>query len=101
MQSTSRIQSQQAQRIAKRLLNHWRHKFEVAETEQHFEIFMPSATVKLDAQADALEVNIIFQDPKADTTQLEKVVLDHLSRMGNETLHALWQHHPSTAQDTV
>ncbi len=43
MQSTAQIQTQQAQRLAKRLANHWKHKFTIEETDQQFLIHFPSA----------------------------------------------------------
>ncbi|MEG0132144.1 MAG: DUF2218 domain-containing protein, partial [Acinetobacter sp.] len=47
MNSTTQIKTDEAKRISKRLLNHWKHKFEVAETEAYLKIFMPTATVIL------------------------------------------------------
>ncbi|MEG0346858.1 MAG: DUF2218 domain-containing protein, partial [Acinetobacter sp.] len=44
MNSTTQITTDEAKRISKRLLNHWKHKFEVAETEAYSKIFMPTAT---------------------------------------------------------
>lgn len=91
-QSTrSNIATEQAARIAKRLLNHWKHKFEVAESEDLFQIFMPSATVQLSPEKDALAVEIIALQPDTDLPRLEQVVLDHLIRMGQEELTAQWQ----------
>jgi hypothetical protein len=34
MKSTTQIETVEGKRIAKRLINHWKHKFEVEETEQ-------------------------------------------------------------------
>ena len=51
MKSNTKITTSEAARIAKRLLNHWKHKFEVAETDGDFSIFMPDATVKLIPQS--------------------------------------------------
>ncbi|WOE31336.1 MULTISPECIES: DUF2218 domain-containing protein [unclassified Acinetobacter] len=91
MKSFTTINSQQSHRIAKRLLNHWKHKFDVTETSTQLQIFMPTATVSLQPQTDTLQVEIIFQSDEVDQTKLEQVVLEHLSRMGNETLDAVWQ----------
>ena len=90
MKSISNIQTQQAAKIAKRLLNHWKHKFEVAETETDFTIFMPDATIQLMPQPDVLLVSI--DSTLEDLSRLEQVVLDHLSRMAQQEFTATWQH---------
>ena len=43
MKSTTHLLTNDGKRIAKRLVNHWKHKFEVQETEQDFKILMPTA----------------------------------------------------------
>ena len=90
MKSVTTIHTDQAKRIAKRLLNHWKHKFEVAETEQQFSIFMPDATVILSAQVDALDVHL--DTGRDDFTFLEKVVIDHLNRMAQQEFDVQWTH---------
>ncbi len=90
MKSSTHIATLDAKRIAKRLLNHWKHKFEVAETEEQFSIFMPKATVVLNAQDEHLSVQIHTED--ADNTVLENVVLDHLNRMAQQAFQADWSH---------
>ncbi|QIO05176.1 DUF2218 domain-containing protein [Acinetobacter shaoyimingii] len=90
MKSVTTIHTDQAKRIAKRLLNHWKHKFEVAETEQQFSIFMPDATVILSAQVDALDVHLDTE--REDFTFLEKVVIDHLNRMAQQEFDVQWTH---------
>ena len=90
MKSISDIQTQQAAKIAKRLLNHWKHKFDVANTEDHYEIFMPSATVSLTPKENLLHVEIDFKTDDIDQIRLEQVVIDHLVRMGQEELNAEW-----------
>ncbi len=47
MNSTTQITTHDGKRISKHLLNHWKHKFEVSETELYSKIFMPTATVTL------------------------------------------------------
>ena len=89
--SEAKIASAQPSRIAKRLLNHWKHKFETAEDEQQFSIYMPAATVLLRPASDELHVRIQLQDETADLGHLENVVLDHLIRIGQEELQANWQ----------
>ncbi|KAB0652583.1 MAG: DUF2218 domain-containing protein [Acinetobacter sp.] len=90
MKSHTQISTAEAARIAKRLLNHWKHKFEVAETEADFTIFMPDATIQLMPQPDVLLVSI--DSTLEDLSHLEQVVLDHLSRMAQQEFTATWQH---------
>ncbi|NNH37888.1 DUF2218 domain-containing protein [Acinetobacter terrae] len=90
MKSNTKVTTSEAARIAKRLLNHWKYKFDVAETDGDFSIFMPDATVKLMPQSEALLVSI--DSSLEDVSTLEKVVLDHLSRMAQQEFTATWQH---------
>ena len=90
MKSQTKITTSEAIRIAKRLLNHWKHKFEVAETETDYTIFMPDATVKLIPQPEILQV--LIDSPLTDLSRLEGVVLDHLNRMAQQEFTATWQH---------
>ena len=76
MKSTTHLLTNDGKRIAKRLVNHWKHKFEVQETEQDFKILMPTATITLAPETD----------------HLEKVVLDHLNRMAQQEFQVQWQH---------
>lgn len=91
MKRYSHIATTQAARLAKRLGNHWKHKFEVLETAQELRILMPSAIIVLQPQPDALYTEIIALDENTDLNRLEQVVLDHLQRMGQEQLSADWQ----------
>lgn len=91
MKRYSHIATTQAARLAKRLGNHWKHKFEVQETAQELRILMPSATIVLQPQSDALYTEIIALDEHTDLNRLEQVVLDHLQRMGQGQLSADWQ----------
>ncbi|WP_160241031.1 DUF2218 domain-containing protein [Acinetobacter indicus] len=91
MKRYSHIATTQAARLVKRLGNHWKHKFEVQETAQELRILMPSATIVLQSQSDALYTEIIALDEHTDLNRLEQVVLDHLQRMGQEQLSADWQ----------
>ncbi|ENW89312.1 MULTISPECIES: DUF2218 domain-containing protein [Acinetobacter] len=91
MKRYSHIATTQSARLAKRLGNHWKHKFEVQETAQELRILMPSATIVLQPQPDALYTEIIALDEHTDLNRLEQVVLDHLQRMGQEQLSADWQ----------
>ena len=89
--STARLSTQQATRIAKRLVNHWKHKFQVQENAERFEIMLPQACVILEPHAQSLALSIQYIEELDDPTQLESVVLDHLIRMGQESLIAHWQ----------
>ena len=93
MNCSTHIQTTQASRIAKRLLNHWKHKFNVVENATQYQIMMPSATILLTPQTHELMVEIQAKDAETDLSYLEQVVLDHLSRMGQTELSAVWQRH--------
>ncbi len=93
MNSSGHIQTMQASRIAKRLLNHWKHKFDVVDNATQYQIMMPSATILLTPQTHELVVEIQAKDAETDLSYLEQVVLDHLSRMGQTELSAVWQQH--------
>lgn len=90
MKSQTEINTLEAARIAKRLLNHWKHKFEVSETAETLSIFMPDATVNLVPQAELLLVSI--DSNLNDLSTLERVVLEHLNRMAQQEFTATWQH---------
>lgn len=70
MKSNTTINTSEAARIAKRLLNHWKHKFEVSETAEKLSIFMPDATVNLTPKSDILWVSI--ESTLTDLSHLEK-----------------------------
>ena len=91
MKSTTLIQTTDAKRIAKRLTNHWKHKFEVIETEQDFKILLPTAVITLTPQPENLDVIIKSDDENHD--RLEQVVLDHINRMAQQEFKVIW-HHP-------
>ncbi len=91
MNSTTQITTDEAKRISKRLLNHWKHKFEVAETEAYSKIFMPTATVTLTSREQSLDVMIENQQDNVE--HLEQVVIDHLNRMAQQECIVKWQHH--------
>jgi hypothetical protein len=91
MNSTTQITTDEAKRISKRLLNHWKHKFEVSETEQYSKIFMPTATVTLTPHEQSLDVMI--ENQQNNVENLEQVVIDHLNRMAQQEFIVEWQHH--------
>ena len=89
MKTISIISTSDAARITKRLTNHWKHKFEVSDTAELSQIFMPQATIALAAGAETLAVKI--ESDLEDLTQLKEVVVNHLNRMANTVLDAQWQ----------
>ena len=84
------LETTEAQRVIKRLGNHWKHKFEVEETEIYSKILMPTATVTLTAQQEYLDV--IIENQQDDVERLEQVVIDHLNRMAQQEFAANWTH---------
>lgn len=88
MNSTTQITTIEGKRISKRLVNHWKHKFEVSETETHSKIFMPTATVTLTPQQQHLDV--LIENQQEDVERLEQVVIDHLNRMAQQEFTAEW-----------
>ncbi|ENU93867.1 DUF2218 domain-containing protein [Acinetobacter vivianii] len=90
MNSSTNITTTEGKRISKRLLNHWKHKFEVAETETETKIFMPTATVTLTPHEQHLAV--LIENQQDDVAHLEQVVINHLNRMAQQEFVAEWQH---------
>ncbi|KYQ84313.1 DUF2218 domain-containing protein [Acinetobacter vivianii] len=90
MNSSTNITTTEGKRISKRLLNHWKHKFEVAETETETKIFMPTATVTLTPHEQHLAV--LIENQQDDIAHLEQVVINHLNRMAQQEFVAEWQH---------
>jgi len=87
---STQINTAEAQRITKRLVNHWKHKFEVQELPDRSLILMPDATVALIPSQDHLDVQLDTQ--REDYLFLEKVVIDHLDRMAQQQFEVTWQH---------
>lgn len=90
MKSYAEITTTQAARIAKRLVNHWKHKFAVDEAATQWCIHLPAAQVTLVPHEQHLTVEIDYQNAEANPDQLEHVVLDHLERMGQSPIEAHW-----------
>lgn len=88
MKTTTQIQTSDAARISKRLINHWKHKFEVAENLNHSQIFMPEYTITLTPQPEHLEV--LIETQLNELEHIQKVVLNHLNRMANTEFHVVW-----------
>ncbi|WP_109441619.1 DUF2218 domain-containing protein [Acinetobacter haemolyticus] len=90
MNSSTQLTTNEGKRISKRLVNHWKHKFEVSETETHSKIFMPTATVTLTPQEQHLDV--LIENQNDDVAHLEQVVIDHLNRMAQQEFTVQWEH---------
>ncbi|WP_180028724.1 DUF2218 domain-containing protein [Acinetobacter sp. YH16032] len=92
MKTTTTIESSEALRIAKRLSNHWKHKFDVANTDDQYQIFMPKVTVELSIQPDQLHVSIVNKEEISleELIRLENVVLDHINRMVQADYQVIW-----------
>lgn len=91
MKSYTQIHTNEGRRIAKRLFNHWKHKFEVEETPSAFLIPFPDAKVFLFPHETTLDVSI-ESDEDVDFSHLEHVVIDHLNRMAQQEFNVTWQH---------
>ena len=91
MKTWAHIKTLQAERMSKRLAKHWEHKFPVQHAEQAFDIHMPDALVRLSPSAQELVVEISPKETSVDVIFLQKVVIEHLERMGHESLEVTWQ----------
>ncbi|EZQ02423.1 DUF2218 domain-containing protein [Acinetobacter sp. Ver3] len=91
MKTTTTIESSEALRIAKRLSNHWKHKFDVANSDDQYQIFMPKVTVELSIQPDQLHVSIVNKEISLEELiRLKNVVLDHINRMVQADYQVIW-----------
>ena len=79
--SEAKIVSAQPARIAKRLLNHWKHKFETAEEAELFSIFMPTATIFLQPEAGILKVRIQPKEENVDLIMIGATGLSYIERL--------------------
>lgn len=89
MQTKTQLSTQEGAKIAKRLLNHWKHKFEVKHDDQVIQILMPDYTITLAAQPDHLDVSI--ESPLEDLSHIQNVFINHLNRMAHCEFSADWQ----------
>jgi uncharacterized protein len=88
MISQATLHTVEAKRISKRLFNHWKHKFEVSEHNDHFKIQLPSAALTLEFLPDRL--NLRLDSSLDDLTQLQTVVIQHLNRMAGDEFDVQW-----------
>ena len=89
MKTTTQITTTEAARISKRLINHWKHKFQVSETAHNMQIFMPEYTITLTPQAALLDV--LIESQNEDLSHIKNVLLDHLNRMAQSEFKVIWQ----------
>lgn len=90
MKSITQIHTAEGRRIGKRLLNHWKHKFEVEETASAFFIPFPDAKIFLYPKETTLDVSIEGHE-EVDFARLEQVVINHLNRMAQQEFDVTWQ----------
>ena len=84
----AKISTVEGKRIAKRLYNHWKHKFEVQETEYTLTIHLPNAQLTMTPETDhlTLELDVTAED----APRLQNIVLDHLNRMAQQEFETHW-----------
>ncbi|MCQ4316027.1 DUF2218 domain-containing protein [Stutzerimonas zhaodongensis] len=89
-ESHTHVVTANAERLTKRLSNHWRHKFPVETDSKGAEIKLPIGVCGLQSVDGGLGVRV----QAAEEDQLERlqtVVADHLQRMaGDEALTFAW-----------
>ena len=90
--SRSAIATADGNRLVKRLLAHWGHKFEVGfDADRGHVAFDAETRARFHALPDTLEVRIDAADPER-LARMQQVVADHLQRMARgETLRIDWQ----------
>lgn len=91
------ITTEQGDRIAKRLINHFRHKVQVAELDDGYLINMPGADITLTPTPNELHINYVRNqstdspEHPYDEDKLKSVITSHLDRMAGETFEYVWQ----------
>lgn len=90
-ESRASVTTPNAERLIKRLCNHWRHKFPVQLDPKGADIQLPLGTCNLQNTDGGLEVTLKTGDGE-QLQRMQTVVADHLQRMGNdEPLAFDWQ----------
>jgi hypothetical protein len=84
------LQTTEAARISKRLINHWKHKFTIHEHENTYIIDMPDAEVVLTYHPDSLEIQLCGKNDDFNQEKMQEVVANHLDRMAGETFTYQW-----------
>lgn len=90
MTTQTTLQTTEATRISKRLINHWKHKFTTHEHENTYTIDMPDAEVVLTCHPDSLEIQLYGKNDDFNQEKLQEVVANHLDRMAGKTFTYQW-----------
>ncbi|MFG3453015.1 DUF2218 domain-containing protein [Stutzerimonas stutzeri] len=90
-QSRASVSTPNAERLIKRLSNHWRHKFPVQLSPEGADIELPIGTCSLHNTQGGLQVTLKASEDE-QLQRMQTVVADHLQRMGNDEALAFdWQ----------
>ncbi len=85
------IETDNAEIIIKKLVNHWRHKMEITQANNISTIpFSETAHATLEHQTNQL-IAILHTEQQEDLEKLQYVVLDHLNRMAKQEFANTWQ----------
>lgn len=85
------IETENAEIIIKKLVNHWRHKMEITQENNISTIpFSETAHATLKHQSNQL-IATLHTEQQEDLEKLQNVVLDHLNRMAKQEFANTWQ----------
>lgn len=85
------IETENAETIIKKLVNHWRHKMKITQANNISSIpFSETAHATLEHQTNQLIVTL-HTEQQEDLEKLQYVVLDHLNRMAKQEFANTWQ----------
>lgn len=89
-ESRTQVATANAERLIKRLSNHWRHKFPVDTDSQGARIEFPNGVCGLQSVDGGLAVSLQVTE-EDQLSHMQTVVADHLQRMaGDEPLTFNW-----------
>ena len=87
--STTHIDTEDGERIVKRLCNHWKNKFKVSKVNGKFAIPLPEADVLL--EATPVQMLIHIKTKQADLVKkYQKIVMNRLNRMAEHEFNTSW-----------
>lgn len=85
------IETDNAEIIVKKLVNHWRHKMEITQQDNVSTIpFSETAHATLEHQTTQL-IATLHTEQAEDLDRLQNVVLVHLNRMAKQEFADNWQ----------
>lgn len=85
------INTDNAEIIIKKLVNHWRHKMKITQANNISTIpFSETAHATLEHQTNQL-IATLHTEQQEDLEKLQYVVLDHLNRMAKQEFANTWQ----------